>query len=166
MNSYSALIFAAAAAISSAVSAQRFEDHTMIRRLDLSENRTAPPVACPSGSVLSGGACVPLQAGAPASWVSGFLGQQKCYSSHCVTIESNGRVFYGAGWDNLRTTAPPIGLTPVQFEGGSCGDNCTPARIFVEPTLNNNSMALTGGTPNGWRFCFIDHYNRLTPCTN
>jgi hypothetical protein len=125
------------------------------------------PGNCPAGQVYSGGACVTIQnQGSPGSWVSGFLGQQKCYSSHCVRIESSGQVFYGAGWDNLRTLAPPSGLSPVQFEGGSCGDSCTPARILVEPTINNNSMALTGGNPTGWRFCFIDHYNRLTPCVN
>lgn len=137
-------VLCTAFAVATLAQAQVFEDHTRVRRLTESmTSQNATP--CPSGSVLSGGVCVPLiqnQGAYGRSWTSYFVGQRKCGSyGVCATINSDGSVYFNGYWWGGSTKPTPFELAPVTI-AEDCGVGLT-----ATPTGMNLA---TGSAPTGW----------------
>ena len=82
------------------------------------------------------------------AWTSFFIGERKCSSMGCATIQSDGSVLWNAyaTYQPNRTSPTPVALSAVTQTWG-CGWGVFDLNLTVWPTGYN---ALTGSKPTGW----------------
>jgi hypothetical protein len=126
-------------------------DHSRTDRLTGNPNPISMPGYCPSGQVFSGGSCVLISNQAAPyepAWTSFFLGQRKCTSMGCATIQQDGSVYWqvSATYTPSRTSPTPVALSSV-LQTWACGWGVHDLHFEAWPTGYN---ALTGTRPIDW----------------